>query len=155
MLVPHVLGGTESPESDIAVCNRISEELGGKCHGRLHVLRGNLNHHQIKWVIGRCDFFLGARMHACIGAISQAVPALGLAYSRKFAGVFGSLGAADLVVDLTRQRPAEVLAQVKQQFERRGELKERLEAVAPGVRESVLNLFQEPVNVAAERVRAT
>jgi polysaccharide pyruvyl transferase WcaK-like protein len=143
LLVPHVLGGPGALESDITACDRVFETLEGRCHGRLHRLPGTLDHHQTKWVIGQSDFFLGSRMHACIAALSQAVPALGLAYSRKFAGVFDSMGAADLVVDLTRQDAAGALSLVGARFQQRRELKQRLESAAPKLRQSVLNLFRE------------
>jgi polysaccharide pyruvyl transferase WcaK-like protein len=38
-------------------------------------------------------------MHACIAALSQGVPCAGVAYSKKFVGVFESIGVADWVVD--------------------------------------------------------
>lgn len=40
---------------------------------------------------------IGARMHACIAAFSSGVPVLPVAYSRKFAGLFGTLGHEMLV----------------------------------------------------------
>ncbi len=41
---------------------------------------------------------MGARMHATIGAFSSGVPTVPIAYSRKFEGVFGSIG-YDINVD--------------------------------------------------------
>jgi polysaccharide pyruvyl transferase WcaK-like protein len=38
-------------------------------------------------------------MHACISALSQGIPTVGIAYSKKFKGVFDSVNSADLVVD--------------------------------------------------------
>ncbi|WP_299153992.1 polysaccharide pyruvyl transferase family protein [uncultured Tateyamaria sp.] len=42
--------------------------------------------------IAAMDFFFGARMHACIAAFSSGVPVIPMAYSRKFIGLFGTLG---------------------------------------------------------------
>jgi colanic acid/amylovoran biosynthesis protein len=145
LLLPHVVGGPENMESDVPACQRVFEDLESKCHGRLHLLPGSLDHHQVKWVIGQCDFFLGSRMHACIAALSQAVPALGLAYSRKFEGVFRSLDAGDLVLDLTRQDMAGGLKFVEERFRQRELLKQGLQTTAPKLRESVLELFQDIV----------
>ncbi len=55
--------------------------------------------YEIKGVIGLCDFFIGSRMHACIAALSQRVPTIGVAYSKKFSGVFESIGLGDMVID--------------------------------------------------------
>lgn len=45
-----------------------------------------------KSFISGLDFVTGARMHACIAAFSSSVPVFPLAYSRKFKGLFDSLG---------------------------------------------------------------
>jgi polysaccharide pyruvyl transferase WcaK-like protein len=106
-------------------------------------LPGQLDQHEVKWVIGQCNFFIGSRMHACIAAISQCVPAVGLAYSRKFAGVLSTVGGGSRVVDLRDADNGEVINAVAQAFAEReilrGELKERI----PAIRQSVLNLFAE------------
>src|SRR5690606_38493929 len=47
---------------------------------------------EAKSYIAGLDFFMGARMHSCIAAFSAGVPVVPMAYSRKFAGLFGSLG---------------------------------------------------------------
>ena len=54
----------------------------------------------MKTLIGKCDVFVGSRMHACIGAVSQCVPTVSLAYSDKFKGVMAPLGESSVVVDL-------------------------------------------------------
>ena len=46
----------------------------------------------MKYLIGQCDFFVGSRMHSCIAAVSQCVPAVSIAYSDKFIGVMATLG---------------------------------------------------------------
>jgi polysaccharide pyruvyl transferase WcaK-like protein len=53
------------------------------------------------------DFFMGARMHACIAALSSGVAVAPMAYSRKFAGLFGSIG-YEHTLDCTTLEAAEV-----------------------------------------------
>lgn len=53
---------------------------------------------EAKSYISGMDVFVGARMHATIGAYSSGVPTIPFAYSRKFAGVFSDLQ-YDYVVD--------------------------------------------------------
>ena len=38
------------------------------------------------------DFFIGSRMHATIGAVSSGVSTIPISYSRKFEGLFETLG---------------------------------------------------------------
>lgn len=46
---------------------------------------------EAKSYIAGMDFFMGARMHACITALLSGVPVVPMAYSLKFEGLFGSL----------------------------------------------------------------
>ncbi len=43
-------------------------------------------------VIAGCEALVGARMHACLNALSTGVPAIAMAYSRKFGPLFDELG---------------------------------------------------------------
>ncbi len=45
-----------------------------------------------KSYIAGLDFMVGGRMHACIATFSAGVPVVPIAYSRKFNGLFGTLG---------------------------------------------------------------
>jgi polysaccharide pyruvyl transferase WcaK-like protein len=115
-LVSHVKGRGAEGESDADASEKLFAELSGKCGSSLRVISPEYDHREIKDLIGRCDFFLGSRMHACIAALSQGVPAVGLAYSRKFLGVFETVGAEDLVINLRDFDEAGVLAKVAQLF---------------------------------------
>lgn len=141
MLVPHVFGTGEDSESDQIACRKIYEEVGSSLRAQLHLLDGEYDQHEIKAIIGRCDFFVGSRMHACIAAISQCVPAVGLAYSRKFHGVFKSVSMEELVIDIRECDGDAVNAAVDRAYQRRTELRAKLEAKIPTVRGSVLGLF--------------
>lgn len=141
LLVPHVFGDKEDSESDVPACRRIMSELREKYKDRLHYLEGNFDHHEIKYLIGQCDFFLGSRMHACIAALSQCVPAVGLAYSRKFAGVLDSVGGGARVVDLRESDEQQVLLAIGKALQDKSLLRRELEERMPKIKESVLNLF--------------
>ena len=45
-----------------------------------------------KSFVSSLDFVVAARMHACVAALSSGVPVAPVAYSRKFAGLFGGIG---------------------------------------------------------------
>lgn len=139
LLVPHVFGN--HAESDDRACAQIFQELQGRYPERLHLLRGSFNQHEIKYIIGQCDFFLGSRMHACIAALSQTVPAVCLAYSRKFVGVMESIGCADLVADLCSLDNDEVLACIARIFALRFHFRELLQERMPKIQAEVLGFF--------------
>ena len=116
MLFPHVYGPEHDVENDGAACAAMFADLQNQGGDRLHLLEGRYDQHEIKHLIGGCDFVLGSRMHACIAALSQHVPAVGLAYSDKFSGVLRSIGMERLVVDLRVCDPADALRSVDEAF---------------------------------------
>lgn len=141
MLVPHVFGTGEDIESDVTACRNIYIDTANNLQDSLHLLEGEYDQHEIKALIGRCDFFMGSRMHACIAAISQCVPAVGLAYSRKFHGVFESVGMEELVIDMREFDGNSIIAAVDRVYQRRSEIRAKLDLKIPTVRASVLGLF--------------
>ena len=55
-------------------CTSLLQSAGARHPGRVFMLSAPLDERETKWVIGRMDFFVGARMHACIAALSQGCP---------------------------------------------------------------------------------
>jgi len=136
LLVPHVFPPSDlAYESDPSACRTVYEDLLPRYAGRVFRAKGPYDQAEAKHLIGRCDFFVGSRMHACIAALSQGVPALGLAYSKKFAGVFESVGVGDLVVDLRHSDVDGTMDRLRVAFARRGEWAEELRHVMPRLRE--------------------
>jgi polysaccharide pyruvyl transferase WcaK-like protein len=98
-LVSHVIADDFPIEDDY----RVALELKKK-YPNFDVAPKFTSPSEAKSYISRLDFFTGARMHACIGAFSSGVPVVPMAYSRKFNGLFHSLGyrhIADLKADST------------------------------------------------------
>ncbi len=147
VLVPHVFGQPGNLESDPAANAAVLRDLEKQFPGKLLAVTEAYDQHEMKYLIGRCDFFLGSRMHACIAALSQGVPAVGLAYSKKFLGVLRTVGAESLVADLRAADAAEIIALLDRAYVARSEIHARLAAKMPAVRQSVANLF------AADRAR--
>ena len=140
LLVPHVLG--THAESDELSCRELFDELAAQYPGALGLVQGRYDQHEIKHLIGQCDFFIGSRMHACIAAVSQSVPAVSIAYSDKFKGVMESLGLSTLVADPRILEQDEILRIVERSFDDRSSIRRRLAERMPEVRSTVLNVFQ-------------
>ena len=73
---------------------------------------------QAKSYIAGLDFFMGARMHACIAAFSSGVPVVPMAYSRKFSGLFGTIG-YNRTVDCTTETGDAIEAKIMADFTNR------------------------------------
>lgn len=143
LLIPHVFGNEAGSESDVPACERVFSDLGERYSGRLGVVRGSYDQSEIKYVIGLCDFFIGSRMHACIAAVSQHIPAVSVAYSDKFLGVMETIGICSLTADARKLGRDEILKAVDQAYENRRMIAAELEARMPQVKASVLNLFHD------------
>jgi colanic acid/amylovoran biosynthesis protein len=141
VLIPHVLG--DHGEGDSGACQGVYESLHSAFPGRLAILERACNSNELKAVIGRCDLFIGSRMHACIAATTQCIPTVSLSYSEKFAGVMGTMGMESLVADLKTMDERQVLDVVQNAVEHRDELRSQLEHRIPKVRERALGVFGE------------
>lgn len=87
LLLPHVdpLDG-DSENSDSHYMREILA-LTGSYGGRITLAPNNLNAAQLKYVLSQCTYFMGARTHATIGALSCLVPTVSIAYSIKAKGL--------------------------------------------------------------------
>lgn len=113
LLVPHVITyGNEIVEDDLTVCKKIFEELEPKYPGRISYVAKPYREHELKQIISKCDFFIGARMHACIGAISMCVPTVPIAYSRKFIGVWKMFELESYVADPRTHTEEEIILMI-------------------------------------------
>lgn len=143
LLVPHVFGHGNNSESDSTVCNNIYAELKQKYPGKLFLVKGTYNQSEIKYIIGMCNFFIGSRMHACIAALSQCIPAVGMAYSNKFKGVFETVGVENLVLDLRSMEMNDIIVFLGNAFEDKMQTIAKLQKVIPQVRNNVFEIFKD------------
>jgi len=128
-LVPHVIPESRGEvEDDLQPSLDLAAEFPG-----LRVAPAFASPSEAKSYIAGMDFFAGARMHACIAAFSSGVPVVPMAYSRKFAGLFGSLG-YDHTVDCTAEPEETIVARVLEGYENRAALeRDRVAALDRGL----------------------
>jgi colanic acid/amylovoran biosynthesis protein len=142
VLIPHVFTQGQRFESDPEACRQVHQQFIGQYPNRILLVEETLSHKQVKYLISLTDFFIGSRMHSCIAAISQNVPALGIAYSLKFQGVFESVGVGNSVIDLRIEEEQRILARIQEAFQQRQETAEQLRVTIPKIQEKVLGLFE-------------
>lgn len=109
VLLPHVHQPLDNFESDLAAALALMEEIPAHFRSRITIPATALDAAEAKWVIARCDWFAGSRMHATIGALSSGVPAAALAYSGKSQGVFETCGQGESVLDLRESHTGKAL----------------------------------------------
>lgn len=116
-LVPHVISDEQEVEDDFRASQKLAERYPSAI-----VAPWFKTPSEAKSYISGMDYFVGARMHACIAALSSGVPVMPTAYSRKFKGVFGSIG-YDHGADCKTEDEATILQKVKDGYAARAELK--------------------------------
>lgn len=116
LLVPHVIphdGATKNNDAVfmIQLLSRLSNLGNHVC-----LMDDYLNASQIKHVISKCRFFIGARTHSTIAALSSGVPTISIAYSIKAKGinleVFGDIRYVLDTSDISQAMLTEKLAQL-------------------------------------------
>lgn len=115
-LVGHVQSNNQPIEDDHRVGLALAEEFSG-----VKVSPFFNSPSEAKSYIAGLDFFMGARMHAAIAAFSSGVPVVPMAYSRKFIGVFGTLGYAH-VADCKADDADQIMTRITEGFRNRAGL---------------------------------
>jgi polysaccharide pyruvyl transferase WcaK-like protein len=133
LLIPHVVPPCGPEEDDVAACETLRAALPADAAERVTVAPTLSDPREVKWVISHCDWFCGTRMHACIAALSQGVPTLGIAYSDKTAGVFETVSMGDQVADARRLGADEVIERVERSLAGRAEVARDLSDAMPHV----------------------
>lgn len=127
-LVGHVISKDHAVEDDRSAGLALAAEFPGTI-----VAPDFAGPSEAKSYIAGMDFFMGARMHACIAAFSSGVPVVPMAYSRKFEGLFGTLGYAR-TADCRTEDAETIMARIRDGFENRDRLKaEAAAALATGL----------------------
>jgi colanic acid/amylovoran biosynthesis protein len=142
VLIPHVTPGRPCADCDETACNSVLASLNPHEKRRVQKVPASLGPMEMKWAIGTCDWFCGTRMHACIGAISQCVPTVAIAYSDKTRGVFDTAGVGDCVVDPRSDAATEIVDRTMMHLLEKRAVRARLESRMPGVRRQLSAQFQ-------------
>lgn len=110
LLVPHVDpldGGIRN--SDSATMSQVLRQ-SGDLDNWVRMVPPGMNAIQLKFIISRCRFFIGARTHATIAALSTGVPTISIAYSLKARGINRDLFGHERYVLDARELSAGTLA---------------------------------------------
>lgn len=117
-MVGHVLSESQPVEDDRIAGAKLAAEFPN-----VKVAPAFKTPIEAKSYIAGMDYFVGARMHACIAALTTGVAVMPTAYSRKFAGVFGTVGYPHCANCKVEDNDA-VMEKVRWGFENRAQLTE-------------------------------
>lgn len=97
LFIPHVYTANSD---DRVISRRIYSKIKNKKNAKL--IEGEYSPQELKGIIGLCDLFIGARMHAVIASTSLSIPTIGIAYSHKMHGIIGiTLDLEHYIIDIS------------------------------------------------------
>ena len=141
LLVPHTFGPSGDINSDPDACKDVLNSFANSYKNRVHLVLHEYNQSEIKGIINFCDFFIGSRMHACIAGLSQGIPTIGVAYSRKFKGVFDLIGSGDTVLDARSLDEETVIIKIMDCYEKRNEIRSDVKENIAAAQERIMAVF--------------
>ena len=125
-LVSHVLLEYNYIENDYEICYNLYKEY--KCEN-IVLAPFFLDPIEAKSYIAGLSFFMGARMHATIAAISTGVPVIPMAYSRKFTGLFIDTLNYPYVIDMRCSNNFEAMQAIQSGYNERKHIREQIEVI--------------------------
>lgn len=86
LLIPHVFSENDDDRECI---KEIIKRMPNK--SQIYTIDHEYSPQVLKGIIGKCDIFIGGRMHATIASTSMLIPTIGVAYSHKMHGIIGQM----------------------------------------------------------------
>ena len=134
LMIPHVY---TREDDDRIVINEIFDEVKNK--SKVKIIKNEYTPQELKGIIGQCDLFIGARMHATIASTSMLVPTIGIAYSHKMYGIIGEmLGQEKYVLDIKELDYESLIWKINDAWENREKIKKELEMQIPMIKEKAM-----------------
>jgi len=128
VLVPHVVW---EMSNDYDFLSAIKERLG-KSKNKITILPSTLNATHLKWCLGKMSLFAGARTHATIGSLSQAVPTISIGYSMKSRGInLDIFGHDRWVLDSKHLNAVTIAQKIQELTDHSGDVQKHLQKYMP------------------------
>lgn len=150
VLVPHVLTEVGHYESDYQACVDLLSGLTSIDKSRIEIQLPELDQCEVKWLIGRMDWFMGTRMHATIAALSTKTPVCTISYSDKAQGVFETCGMGSYVFDPRELSTGDVVEKVLDAYKKRSDMVSILDTGVDAVKKTASQQMDDIVACLAE-----
>lgn len=143
-LIPHVYN-IEHNTQDIMILKKIFHKYTDNT--RVSIVDKEISASELKYIISRCRFFVGARTHSTIAAYSTKVPCIALSYSIKSRGIATDLFGTDVGYAIpyknikTKHELSDAFKSVLLDGE--GEMLKKYEEVLPAYKQSIIDATRE------------
>lgn len=138
ILIPHIISSQkELMGDDRTTVKSVFDAIDiDNKEERIIPILDNYSSEELKGIIGTCDIFIGEKMHANVGALSQCIPTIGLSYSHKFLGIMKMLGQEEYVVSSLDS--TQIIAKIDKLWENKEQIRSELEGRVGEVKKRAL-----------------
>lgn len=135
IFVPHVTGPGRKYDDRV-----VSKDIFELVHNKKDVklIEGDYSPQELKGIIGLCDLFIGARMHAVISAISMHVPSLALSYLYKTKGILKMVDQEKWICQIQELDYHDVFTKIEALWTSKDQIRKDLESKMKTIREKAL-----------------
>lgn len=130
-LIPHVIIPGLNGNDDEARCQSVVAKVKRR-HRITTFPATHMRAGELKEIMARCDFHIGARTHSTIASLSSSVPTIAIAFSRKAWGIFEDVyGHTNYVMDANSVTVNDILNTFDMLFQNRNIIVETLDKKIP------------------------
>jgi len=134
IMIPHVYA---KGNDDRTVILQIVDKVYNK--NNAFFIKNEYSPEELKGIIGQCDLFIGARMHATIASTSMLVPTVGIAYSHKMHGIIGEmLEQEEYIIDINEFSYEKLIDTVNSAWENKEKIRNKLKIKVPLAKEKAM-----------------
>lgn len=124
VLIPHVIDTIKNINDDRIVLKKIYQNIDNK--EKCLLIERDLDAPVLKNLIGKCDIFIGSRMHSNIASISSNVPTIAISYSHKYSAIMNLFEQGEYVLNVNNLNFNKLLNSFNKIFDQRYEIINKL-----------------------------
>lgn len=150
-IIPHSVrtGTDKTHNNDLPLCTDLVTRVGES--DRLLFIDEELSSQALRYVIGKCDLFVASRFHAMVSSLAMAVPTLVIGWSHKYQEVLDMFGLAEWAFGKDKFSQEYLRAEFARLYEHRDEVKTKIDASLPKVKEASRVQVDEIVKIVKAR----
>lgn len=135
LFIPHTIEEQNlNKEDDYSICNELEKQIND--YQRSEVVNTlDYTPEEIKWLISKCDFYIGSRFHSLIASISSFVPSIAIGWHWKYNEMMEWVELENNVIQYWDLNEEKLLKLFESNYNNKMEVKSKLEYIVPKISE--------------------
>ena len=118
------------------LARKILKKIKVKQH--ISLIEGEYTAEELRGLIGKCDLFISAYMHASASALSMHIPTISISYSHKTAGLMNLMGLGKFVLPLDDLDAIQLIKKTEEAYRNLDRIREALKQKIPILQEMAI-----------------